>query len=575
MPRGETRFSQLRLSHGRSCPAPGDAQGPGSTTMRELLKSLRINRRRSQLLAGLALLFGVAWVPVPATAANPTCTIRGTAGADTLRGTSHRDVICGLGGNDTIYGRGGNDVLIGGPGNDRLAGGTGNDMVSGGTGQDTVIGGAGDDAVEGGSANDSVSGNAGNDTLHGGGQDDVLRGGDGNDHLHGDAGNDRLYGQAGDDSLDGGSGSDTLDGGLGLNLCVPETDEAELPPSCNDQTPPKLVEFSRTPDSIDTSSGSKTVSFTARVTDDLSGVGGAGVAVTTPNGRRSTSYLMTRVSGTANDGTYALTVRIPQNAPQGSWTLLISIGDRAQNRRGYWPQDLEHAGFPSTFDQVGPGDSIPPKLVGLSLAPESVDASGAAAFITFRARVTDDQSGPSGQMSIEVAGPTGTYLQPAYLHKTSATRTEATYEGTLYVPHYAPQGTWTLSARAYDAIGNQAFYWPQDLQNAGLPSTFSQTGEGDVSSPQLTEFSVTPAKIDTSQHSQTVTFTARVTDNLSGVDFGQAGIAAYNPWSSGPYQRAPSVHRLSGTSRDGIWQGKVTVPQYSSTGTWRLHVEAW
>jgi Ca2+-binding RTX toxin-like protein len=69
-------------------------------------------------------------------AAQPACTIIGTAGPDVLFGSAGPDVICGLGGNDQLYGGNGNDVLLGGAGNDYLEGGAGHDTLLMGPGRD-------------------------------------------------------------------------------------------------------------------------------------------------------------------------------------------------------------------------------------------------------------------------------------------------------------------------------------------------------------------------------------------------------------------------------------------------------
>jgi hypothetical protein len=96
-------------------------------------------------------------------AGSSSCTIKGTAKADSLRGTRKKDVICGLGGNDKIRGLGGNDVIRGGAGKDR------------------IFGGPGRDRVYGNSSNDSLFGQSGNDRLYGGGGKDRLSGGPGHD----------------------------------------------------------------------------------------------------------------------------------------------------------------------------------------------------------------------------------------------------------------------------------------------------------------------------------------------------------------------------------------------------------
>lgn len=94
-----------------------------------------------------------------------TCTITGTAGADTLQGTAGRDVICGLGGADTLRGLGGDDLVVGGDGADKVQGSDGNDELAGGPGNDELKGADGDDTLAGGAGVDALNGGPGVDTC--------------------------------------------------------------------------------------------------------------------------------------------------------------------------------------------------------------------------------------------------------------------------------------------------------------------------------------------------------------------------------------------------------------------------
>ena len=190
------------------------------------------------------------WGTAPPTGAN-TCTIEGTAAAETIPGTSGADVICARGGNDTVKGLGGNDTLEGQGGNDELLGGVGNDTLDGGFGTDTasysasltaVIAslatnsstGEGSDTfvgVEnlwGSSKADTLTGSGANNTLTGGGGGDTERGGAGNDKVVGSGGDDFLYGEGGADAVnskDAVNGNDSLDGGAGSDTRVTDATE--------------------------------------------------------------------------------------------------------------------------------------------------------------------------------------------------------------------------------------------------------------------------------------------------------------------------------------------------------------
>ena len=98
-------------------------------------------------------------------------------------------------------------------------------------------------------------------------------------------------------------------------------------------------------------------------------------------------------------------------------------------------------------------------------------------------------------------------------------------------------------------------------------STFESSGTEDLEAPQLLSFNFTPKNIDTKIGPQTVTFTLRTTDNLSG--FSQAWWYLNSP--SGQQIRGGYVSdwsRISGDALDGIYQSEVELPQYSEAGTW-------
>src|SRR5688572_12840128 len=75
----------------------------------------------------------------------------------------------------------------------------------------------------------------------------------------------------------------------------------------SDVTPPTLLSFSFGPASIDTRAGPQNMTFTADVSDDLSGVEARiAVILAGPNGQRQRAVLV-RTSGTTMLGTYTAT----------------------------------------------------------------------------------------------------------------------------------------------------------------------------------------------------------------------------------------------------------------------------
>src|SRR5436309_436893 len=96
----------------------------------------------------------------------------------------------------------------------------------------------------------------------------------------------------------------------------------------NDSTAPVVEGLTVSPSSIDTSGGAKTVTVTAHITDDLSGVSqsccnGVSVNFKSPSGQYAyaTFYGTQRTSGTAQDGEYSYTMTLPRYSEQGTWTV--------------------------------------------------------------------------------------------------------------------------------------------------------------------------------------------------------------------------------------------------------------
>lgn len=110
----------------------------------------------------------------------------------------------------------------------------------------------------------------------------------------------------------------------------------------------------------------------------------------------------------------------------------------------------------------------------------------------------------------------------------------------------------------------------------GLPSEASDKVEAlllanvaDDSGPRLLDFTFQPTAVDTSLAAADVTFVARVTDDLSGVDRG--GIAFFSPSGAQRVDAAFSaVNLVAGTEQDGTYEFRARFPRYSESGIWEL-----
>lgn len=118
-----------------------------------------------------------------------------------------------------------------------------------------------------------------------------------------------------------------------------------------DSEPPEVIEFSVTPDQVDTTDGPAVVTVHVRVTDNLSGVDSV-TASALPSFGSGFGEFLTRVSGDRLDGTYEGTIEIPDGTATGPIRIRPAVNDAALN----WPyiddNYLTDRGFDFTVDNA-------------------------------------------------------------------------------------------------------------------------------------------------------------------------------------------------------------------------------
>jgi len=113
-----------------------------------------------------------------------------------------------------------------------------------------------------------------------------------------------------------------------------------------DVTAPVLQSFSFTPTAIDTDSGAQTVTATLHVTDDLSGVEGISVIITSPSGKRIVASDNTFYG---NDAVVQISVLFGQYGEAGNWHASVGVTDAVGNIASYSQSDLASLGFSNTL----------------------------------------------------------------------------------------------------------------------------------------------------------------------------------------------------------------------------------
>ena len=160
----------------------------------------------------------------------------------------------------------------------------------------------------------------------------------------------------------------------------------------SDSAAPQLAGFDFTPKSISTASGPQTITITAHVTDDMTGVAAGGnlgieVRFRSASGQftGATAY-SGPTSGTLLDGVYVMQATVPVLAESGPWTVeFVYFRDGVGNTRYLNANDLAAAGFPTSFTQTADGDHVAPQLAGFDFTPKSISTASGPQTITITA----------------------------------------------------------------------------------------------------------------------------------------------------------------------------------------------
>lgn len=146
-----------------------------------------------------------------------------------------------------------------------------------------------------------------------------------------------------------------------------------------DTTAPRIESFAFTPDRIDLSTGPKSVTVTARITDESGLDSNDPFMIISSDTTSQTQGFgrMDRVSGSATDGVYARTVTMPDNVAPGAWSVrLYPLTDTVGNSNFFTDA--------ANKLQVRYGDSVPATPTNVQAA-----AGDTAATVSWTAPSSD------------------------------------------------------------------------------------------------------------------------------------------------------------------------------------------
>jgi uncharacterized repeat protein (TIGR01451 family) len=363
-----------------------------------------------------------------------------------------------------------------------------------------------------------------------------------------------------------------------------------------DITAPSLESFAITPTSVDVTDGiSKTITATAHITDDKSGVDLVTVRYGSPSGSSSVLFFFgpsNRTSGTSHVGDYATGATIDVNSESGIWRVLsVSARDVVGNERGYTAAEALALGAVD-FTVLSNRDATPPQVTAVRVSPSPLDVSSANGFASFEWDATDEGGSGVSAATITLFSPSNrqvmqgqgfdfrTGLSAVTLRGDATTRTFTPRAGFSErgLSQYSEPGVWTVAfVQVYDKANNVTTYQGAALAAILGPSPFFQviSDPTDVAEPAITAFRFSPSSIDVSTAPANVTVQFDVGDELSGVQaawltFRSPSIATASP----PFlQRTATFYEDMTAPRitaPTTVSGEVTFPRYDRGGDWTV-----
>ncbi len=359
-----------------------------------------------------------------------------------------------------------------------------------------------------------------------------------------------------------------------------------------DTTGPVLETFEITPTSVDVRVTSATITVTAGITDDKSGMDQLFLSYRSPSGTDNIFIFMSpfhRISGTPHVGVYRSTITIDTNRESGVWTVTgASTRDVVGNTRSYTAAEAVLLGAVD-FTVLSNRDATLPQLSAVRVSPSPLDVSSANGFPAFEWDATDEGGSGVASVSISLSSPSGRQLMQGQGFTSTTGLTAVTLRGNAFtrtftpgsgfselgLSQYSEPGTWTVNfVQVTDHARNRMTYQGADLA-AIMPSPFFQvvSNPTDIVAPSVTAFRFSPSSIDVSSAAATVTVQIDVLDDLSGVQaawltFRSPTIAASPPF----LQRTATFYEPMTQPRitAGTVTGSVVFPRFDRGGDWTV-----
>ncbi|WP_161525854.1 G5 domain-containing protein, partial [Trichococcus alkaliphilus] len=261
------------------------------------------------------------------------------------------------------------------------------------------------------------------------------------------------------------------------------------------------------------------VTVTAEIADEKSGVEYAYAYFTAPSGNKSEVVTLKRISGNTFEGEFI----ISEYEESGTWNLdYIFVRDNENNSRVLYESDLATiTENTSTSIIVGDAnsDTEAPEVLHVSVE-QGIMLPGDSVTVT--AEIADEKSGVEYAYAYFTA-PSGNKSEVVTLKRISGN----TFEGEFIISEYEESGTWNLDyIFVRDNENNSRVLYESDLATiTENTSTSIIVGDAnsDTEAPEVLHVSVEQGAM---LPGDSVTVTAEITDDKSGIEYAYAYFTA-------------------------------------------------
>ncbi len=340
-----------------------------------------------------------------------------------------------------------------------------------------------------------------------------------------------------------------------------------------DSVPPVLLGLERRDSAVQVGDTAVHVRFTVMAADSGSGVYWTVVRLSPPGG--SGGAMCSNLSAdTAHsiERTVPCDLAIPAHAKPGPWHVsLLVLQDRMRNETQLTGAQLASRGYPVTVQvSSATSDLLPPRILSLSMKPDSVALDTADATVVFSARLVDD--GVSGvkqaQLAVDALNP-DLFVECLNMSLVSGSVQDGIWSCPVTFPKGGRPGTWNVARfTAWDATGNSKTWMTSNLQQAGLHTGITVTdAHADTVPPVLLSLSVQPDSVHLVDAAATVEVSIGAADDGLGIAYVEALIGG--PSDNGSVGKRMTVP-AEGNVANGVYRCTLTIPAAGVAGTWAL-----